>query len=111
MGWGAGWRAASVQFGAEPVEIRILVFVAAAFAVLLVLIGLRHAFRPAGPAKSEPALPAPPARLAAAAPQAAPAPVPSPFRAKKPVVRPFRKAAKTIVNRQRTPRPQIRRAH
>jgi hypothetical protein len=116
MGWGAVWHAASVQFGAEPVEVRLAVFVATAFALLMILIGLRHAFHAAGPAHdsdglASDVLPELPKRVFAAPPPAAVAlPVAQPFRARKPLPRVVRKSAKRTINRQRAARPQIRRA-
>ena len=50
MGWGAVWQLAAKAFVAEPVEFRIVILVGLAFAALMVLIGLKHAFRSSGPA-------------------------------------------------------------
>lgn len=114
MGWGAVWHAALAQFSAEPVEIRLTIIVAAAFAGLMILIGLRHAFRSAAPEAAVPTvMPELPKRVFAAAPAVvvtpAPAPAPQPFRAKRPAVRAIRKSAKQTISRQRALRPQIRR--
>jgi hypothetical protein len=117
MGWGAVWQAAWTAFGAEAVEVRLLIIVLAAFSVLMILIGLRHAFRPAGPRRDEPVpeMPRrvfaamPPQLVAPAAAQPAPQPVPQPLRVPMPVLRVKRKSAKRI-NRHRTLRPQIHRA-
>jgi hypothetical protein len=112
MGWGAVWHAALAQFSAEPAEIRLTIIVAAAFAGLMILIGLRHAFRSAAPAPVVPTvMPELPKRVFAAAPVVGPAPTPAPqpFRAKRPLVRAVRKPAKQTINRQRALRPQIRR--
>lgn len=114
MGWGAVWQAAWTAFGAEAVEVRLLVIVLAAFSVLMILIGLRHAFRPAGPRRDEP-LPEMPRRVFAAMPpqpvaQPASQPEPQPLRVRIPVLRVKRKSAKRTISRHRTLRPQIHRA-
>ena len=54
MGWDAVWQLALKQFGAEAVEIQIAILVAAAFAALMILVGLRHAFRAAEPESAPP---------------------------------------------------------
>lgn len=115
MGWGAVWLAAWTAFGAEAVEVRLLIIVAAAFSVLMILIGLRHAFRPAGPRRDEP-LPEMPRRVFAA-PQpvaqtaALPQPAPQPLRVRIPALRAKRKSAKRTICRYRALRPQIHRAN
>lgn len=117
MGWDAVWQLALKQFGAEPVEIRIAILVAAAFVALLILIGLKYAFRSAEP-KSAPPPPEMPRRVViapapAAAVQAAPVAHDSgkmqPFRVLKPSPRATRKCAKRTISRQRATRPLIRR--
>jgi hypothetical protein len=109
MGWGAVWQAAWTEFGAEPVEIRLLIMVMTAFAATMVLIGLRHAFRPSGPKAAEP-LPELPKRVFAAPPPAPVAePKPPPHRVRMSGPRTPRKSAKHTINRQRPLRPQIRR--
>jgi hypothetical protein len=117
MGWVAVWQLALKQFGAEAAEIRIAILVAAAFVALMIVVGLRHAFRSAEP-ESAPPPPELPRRVSVApAPvavvQAAPAPQEStlaqPFRVMKPALRATRKCAKRTINRQRAMRPTIRR--
>jgi hypothetical protein len=118
MGWGAVWQAAWTQFGAEPVEVRLLILVAAAFFALMILIGLSHAFRPASPkalAASKPltvAEPPPLARALTTPPSLEPVskPLPQPFRLRMLVLRAARKSGKRTMNRQRALRPKIRRA-
>jgi hypothetical protein len=112
MGWGAVWQAAWTQFGAEAVEIQLLILVAAAFCALMILIGLRHAFHAAGPAADEP-LPELPKRVFAVAPAVPvvdPAPAPQRRRVLRPAQRMARKTAKRTINHLRPVRPQIRRA-
>ena len=118
MGWGAVWQLALKQFAAEAVEIRIAILVAAAFVALLILVGLKYAFRSAEP-KSAPPPPEMPRRVViapapAAVVQAAPVAQESgrvqPFRVLKPAPRVTRKSAKHTISRQRPPRPVIRRA-
>lgn len=120
MGWGAVWQLALKQFSAEAVEIRILILLAAAFVALLIVVGLKHAFRAAGPA-AEPPAPEMPRRILAMASRAVveSAPVPhqplpdaserAPQAAYKSATRAARKSAKLTINRQRAPRPLIRR--
>jgi hypothetical protein len=115
MGWSGVWQLALKQFGAEAVEMRILILLLAAVVVLMVLVGLKHAFRSAEPRLSppsvlpEPVVAAPPvARAAIAATEVVP--VPQPVRVKMPMLRATRKCAKRTINRQRAPRPSIRRA-
>lgn len=117
MGWVAVWQLALKQFGAEAVEIQIAILVAAAFVALMILVGLRHAFRSAEPESASP-LPDVPRRVSVApapvaAVQAAPAAQastpPQPFRLRKPSPRATRKCAKHTINRRRATRPLIRR--
>ena len=117
MGWVAVWQLALKQFGAEPVEIRIAILVAAAFVAMLILVGLKYAFRSAEP-KSAPPPPEMPRRVViapapAAAVQVTPVPPESnrtqPVRVSKSSPRATRKCAKHTINRQRAPRPLIRR--
>lgn len=49
MGWEEVWRVAMKHFIAEPIELRIAIGLALALAALMILIGLRHAFRSSGP--------------------------------------------------------------
>ncbi len=118
MGWDAVWQLALKQFGAEAVEIRIAILVAAAFLVLMILVGLKYAFRSAEP-KSEPPPPEMPKRVfialaPAAVVQAEPVPQENgktqPVRVLKPLPRTNRKCAKRTISRQRATRPLIRRA-
>jgi len=46
--WGEVWNRALVLFGAEPIEIRILAGLAAAFAAVMMLEGMRVSFLPGG---------------------------------------------------------------
>lgn len=110
MGWGAVWQAAWTAFGAEAVEVRLLVIVAAAFCVLMILIGLRHAFRPAGPRRDEPLPELPPRVFAPPPPVALAVAPPQPLRVRIPVVRAKRKSAKHTISRHRAVRPQIHHA-
>jgi hypothetical protein len=54
MGWEEVWRVAMKHFIAEPIELRIAIGLALAFSALMILIGLRHAFRSSGPAIEAP---------------------------------------------------------
>ena len=118
MGWAAVWQLALKQFGAEAVEIRILIMLAAALGATLILVGIKHAFRPAGP-QAAPPPPDLPKRMFAA-PSAVAATVvvtpevqkasAQPFRVRKPVIRTTRKCAKHTVSSHVALRPQIRRA-
>ena len=117
MGWVAVWQLALKQFGAAPVEIRIAILVAAAFVAMLILVGLKYAFRSAEPKSAAPPPEMPrrvfvtPAPVAAvqAAPVAQDSRKSQPFRVPKPSPRATRKCAKRTINRQRAPRPLIRR--
>jgi hypothetical protein len=114
MGWDAVWQLALKQFGAEAVEIRIAIILATAFLALMILVGLRYAFRPAGPAPvtkstAEPTRRSAPVLATAAITPAAVEPA-SPFRVAKPMLRSVRKSAKRTINHQQAPRPMIRRA-
>jgi hypothetical protein len=109
MGWGAVWQAASAAFGAEAAEVRLVIVAVAAFFVLMILIGLSHAFRSAAP-KTEAPIPEQPKRIFAAAPVAELKPAPQPLRVLRPAPHFARKSAKRTINRHRPLRPQIRRA-
>lgn len=121
MGWDVVWQLAMKQFNAEAVEIRLLILIVAAFCALMMLIGLRHAFRPAGPRFASPP-PSLPRRMLAMAPQPVvqvvalpPAvkevakPAPQPARVNKVKVRVPRKSAKRTISAHAATRPQIRR--
>jgi len=56
MGWVEVWRLAMKHFVAEPVELRILIGLGLVFLALMVVVGLKHAFRSAEP---QPDLPVP----------------------------------------------------
>lgn len=118
MGWEEVWRLAMKHFVAEPIELRILIGLGVAFLGLMMLVGLKHAFRSAEPASQthepEPPLilstlaPAPVA-VASIVPAAAPAvskPAAQLFR-----VRKFapRKSVKQTIKPYAPPRPKIRR--
>jgi hypothetical protein len=117
MGWDTVWQLALKQFGAEPVEIRIAILVAAAFVALLILIGFKYAFRSAEPKSAPPPLEMPrrvviapvPAAVVQAAPVAQESGKTQPFRVLKPSPRATRKSAKHTISRQRATRPLIRR--
>lgn len=121
MGWDVVWQLAMKQFNAEAVEVRLLILIVAAFCALMILIGLRHAFRPAGPRFASPP-PSLPRRLMASPPQAvthvempplavkeAAKPVLQPSRVSKAKVRVPRKSAKRTISAHTATRPQIRR--
>jgi hypothetical protein len=108
MSWDALWALALKRFGAEDIQIRILIGLAVAFLILMIIEGLRACFRPGKPhpvSVVPPALKAP--RIALAAPPAKP--VVQPLRARPTTVRATPKRAKRAVNRQRPPLPKIRR--
>lgn len=112
MSWDALWALALKRFGAEDIQIRILIGLAVAFLILMIIEGLRACFRPARPQPVS-ALPSPLSapRLALAAPPAK-QPVKSvaqPLRARPMTVRATPKRAKRPINRQRPPLPKIRR--
>jgi len=118
MGWGAVWQLAWKQFHVESVEIQLAIGLALAFLVLMILVGLRYAFRPAGPHRSEPVIEPPRRRIAhpaatlaamAKAPQPAPAPA-QPFQARKSAPPAARKLVKPSVCAHAPMRPLIRRA-
>lgn len=113
MGWGSVWQLTLKTFGAEAVEVRLAILLAAALVFALVMIGLKHAFRPAEAKSSAPEpIPAPPKRIFAA-PVAAAAvaveeprpPAHVPLRVPQPSPR---KRVKQTVNRHRAVRPRIR---
>ncbi len=104
MGWDALWALALKRFGAEDIQIRILVGLAVAFLILMIIEGLRASFRPAKAGS----LSAPAAGMKRVALQAA-KPVPQPLRARPKAVRATPKRAKRSINRQRAPLPKIRR--
>jgi hypothetical protein len=105
---------AMTVFVAEPVELRILIGLALVFLGLMVIVGLRHAFHPAGP-QSEPraaeALPAPiRAALLTAAPVASVA-APTKPSLNKASLRAPRKSVKQTIKPFAPPRPKIQRAN
>ncbi len=123
MGWEEVWRLAMKHFIAEPVELRILMGLGLAFLALMVVVGLKHAFRPAAPQPEprafEPPVPRKPvvtfaAQPLAAASVAAPAPVAAkpprqPPRVNKAPLRAARKSVKPTIKPFAPPRPKIRR--
>jgi hypothetical protein len=115
MGWDAVWQLALKQFGAEAVEIRIIILLAMALGATLILVGIKYAFRPAGPGFAAPPSERPARALAAphtivpAAPKATAKVAAQPFRARKPVIQPARKCAKHTISSHEAPRPSIRR--
>jgi len=119
MGWEEVWRIAMKHFIAEPVELRILIGLALVFLALMVVVGLKHAFRPAGPHPEPRIAETPVLRKVApffAAPMAvaeiAPLPAksgPQPFRVNKNTIRATRKSVKQTIKPFAPPRPQIHR--
>lgn len=122
MGWEEVWRLAMKHFVAEPIELRILIGLGAAFLGLMMLVGLKHAFRSAEPAsdirEAEPplilsALAPAPVAVASISPVAAPAvpavskPAAQLFRVRKSAPR---KSVKQTIKPYAPPRPKIRRA-
>lgn len=108
MSWDALWVLALKRFGAEDIQIRILIGLAIAFLILMIIEGLRACFRPAKRSSlpaSETALV--PKRLVLAAPPAKPAT--QPLRVRPRTARATPKRTKHAVNRQRPPLPKIRR--
>jgi membrane-associated phospholipid phosphatase len=119
MGWEEVWRMAMKHFIAEPVELRILIGLALLFLALMVIVGLKHAFRPAGPhpeprlsetrpARKSAPLMATPVAVAEVTPTAKP--LPQPFRVNKATIRASRKSVKRTMKPFAPPRPQIHRA-
>jgi hypothetical protein len=117
MGWGLIWDQALKQFGAEDIQIRILIGLGAAFVLLMIVEGLRTAFRPvktrslAGFTKPDEA-PTKPILVASVSttPSVSTAkPAPQPARVNKAAIRATPKRAKPIPNRHRNVRPQIKR--
>lgn len=111
MGWERVWTLALVQFGAEDIELRILVGLSAAFLVLMILEGLRASFRPARPIAH--AQPEPPVSSRILAPKpvmkVAAKPALQPLRVRTVAVRTNPKRIKLPINRHRALRPMIRR--
>ncbi|MDR3526219.1 MAG: hypothetical protein P4L57_03000 [Rhizomicrobium sp.] len=107
------------HFIAEPVELRIVIGLVLLFLALMVIVGLKHAFRPAGP-QPEPRLSeTPPARKTTplmVAPVAFAEVTPAaktasqPFRVNQTAIRATRKSVKQTMKPFAPPRPQIRRA-
>lgn len=119
MGWEEVWHLAMKHFAAEPIELRIVIGLVLAFFALMIVVGIRHAFHPAGP-KPEPRLPEaarplvfaaapPPAAIVMPAIEAAPAVKPQPFRTRKVLPKAVLKAAKDGGKPYVPMRPQIRR--
>ena len=109
MSWDALWALALKRFGAEDIQIRILIGLAVAFLILMIIEGLRASFRPA----KRNSLPAPlPSVVAKRAALATPPKksLPQPLRARQAVVRAIPKRAKRSANPHRPPLPKIRRA-
>lgn len=113
MGWERVWTLALVQFGAEDIELRILIGLGAAFLVLMILEGLRASFRPARRAAHALPEPAVVPRILAAAPKpvmkVAVKQASQPFRARTVGLRTNPKRIKPPINRARALRPMIRR--
>ncbi len=118
MGWEEVWRMAMKHFIAEPVELRILIGLGLLFLALMVIIGLKHAFRSAGP-QPEPGLSGMPSSRKSAVlfvpPMAAAEIIPhkppsQPFRVNKAQLRAARKSVKHTIKSYAPVRPQIHRA-
>jgi hypothetical protein len=119
MGWQDVWRVAMTVFVAEPVELRILIGLAVVFLALMVVVGLKHAFRSAEPRperrqpevapKPVPHFAAAPLAMAAVAPEAAKSQQ-QPFRVSGTSVRAPRKSVKQTIKPFAPPRPKIHRA-
>lgn len=118
MGWEDVWRVAVKVFVAEPVELRILIGLGLLFLALMIVVGLKHAFRSAEPQPerrlSEPSRqPVPnfvaaPMAMAAVTPVAA-KPAQQPFRVSGSSVRAMRKSVKQTIKPFAPPRPKIHR--
>lgn len=115
MGWDVVWQLALKEFGAEPVEMKILILLAVSLCVLMMLTGLRYTVRPVRPQAPSP-VQEPPARLFAAppatlsdTPEPMPAPALQPVRVRKPSPLSARKRSKQVISRHKTLRPKIRR--
>ena len=116
MGWEEVWRLAMKHFVAEPIEWRILIGLGLAFLGLMIIIGIKHAFRSAearpdihGPESSRPLVLSAPVAVASISPAAAPAVVKAaaqPFRVRKSAPR---KSVKQTIKPYAPPRPKIRR--
>ena len=118
--WSDVWNRALALLSAEPVPIRILAGLAAAFAAVMILEGMRVSFLPAGWLKPRPhdipALLAPKKRVSLAKVEGTPT---NAFEAKGATGRPFRphsagractpKRSKVRISRHRAERPKIRR--
>ncbi len=103
MGWDGLWALTLKRFGAETIEVRILIGLGIAFLILLIIEGLRASFRPA---RSRTALIAPAPTVLAAPPTEL---APQLLRVRHPIFRATPKRAKRSINPHRPPLPKIRR--
>ncbi len=111
MGWDRVWTLALVQFGAEDIEIRILIGLGMAFLTLMIVEGVRASFRLRAPKL----LPEPPVMQRSFAPAATLGPATKvasqPLRARTVVTRAIPKPVKAAVSRHQPAKPRIRRRH
>ena len=106
-GWIDIWKRVIELLAAEPIEVRIAVGLGVAFAMVMLLEGLRTSFLPAGRKKGQPA---PRDAMTVAAPQkksAAKSVAAAPVRIKMQAINP--KVVKVHIKPYSPPRPQIRR--
>lgn len=112
MGWGRVWALALVQFGAEDIEIRILIGLGVAFLTLMIVEGLRASFRVRRAQLSGPS-PATQQNFATTSRNATAAPVAKsplqPLRARAIVARVAPKPVRSAASRHRPVKPKIRR--
>jgi hypothetical protein len=115
MGWDRVWTLALVQFGAEDIEIRILIGLGMAFLTLMIVEGLRASFRLRPPRL--PSVPQPPVMQrsfasspAAGAKSAAKSP-PQPLRARTVIARTTPRPVRPAASRHQPVKPGIRRSH
>lgn len=106
MSWDGVWALVLKRFGAEDIQVRILIGLAIAFLILMILEGLRACFRPVS--QRTPSAPLPDVKRAALAATLG-KPRPQPLRARPTIVRATPKRAKRPANRHRPPLPKIRR--
>lgn len=108
MSWERLWAQALAQFGAENIELRILIGLGVAFVLLMIVEGLRASFRPATVRHLAP--PEPPRMVRALSPAPAPKTATAqPFRARTEITRFTPKHPKPAVNRHKALKPTIRR--
>ncbi len=113
MGWDRVWTLALVQFGAEDIEIRILIGLGMAFLTLMIVEGLRASFRLRAPKLRS--MPEPPQLQRSFAPatalETATKVASQPLRARTVLTRAIPKPARAAVSRHKPVKPQIHRRH